>query len=143
MTLRHFLADDDVSPAEQAEILALLHELCDDDDSMSLLLVTHDWGVVADIADRVIVMRHGQLVEEAPSAQIFREPQHPHTRAMLAADPARLAQSEAESSCTEPNAYEKAAAARNQRRNDVGHRSEVKRRADSQPQARPRRRRRR
>ncbi|WP_447949397.1 dipeptide ABC transporter ATP-binding protein [Microbacterium aurum] len=74
----------------QAEILALLHELCDDDDSMSLLLVTHDWGVVADIADRVIVMRHGQLVEEAPSAQIFREPQHPHTRAMLAADPARL-----------------------------------------------------
>lgn len=61
----------------------------------------------------------------------------------LAADPARLAQSEAESSRTEPNAYEKAAAARNQRRNDVGHRSEVKRRADSQPQARPRRRRRR
>lgn len=61
----------------------------------------------------------------------------------LAADPARLAQSEAESSRTEPNAYERAAAARNQRRNDVGHRSEVKRRTDSQPQARPRRRRRR
>lgn len=61
----------------------------------------------------------------------------------LAADPARLAQSEAESSRTEPNAYEKAAAARNQRRNDVGHRSEVKRRTDGQPQSRSRRRRRR
>ncbi len=61
----------------------------------------------------------------------------------LAADPARLAQSEAESSRTEPNAYEKAAAARNQRRNDVGPRSEVKRRTDGQPQSRSRRRRRR
>lgn len=74
----------------QAEILALLHELRDDDDSMSLLLVTHDWGVVADIADRVIVMRNGQLVEEASSTQIFRAPQNPYTRSMLAADPARL-----------------------------------------------------
>ncbi len=74
----------------QAEILALLHELCDDDDSMSLLLVTHDWGVVADIADRVIVMRDGVLVEQAPADEIFTDAQHPHTRAMLAADPARL-----------------------------------------------------
>ncbi|MGO1315617.1 MAG: dipeptide ABC transporter ATP-binding protein [Cellulomonadaceae bacterium] len=74
----------------QAEILALLHELCDHDDSMALLLVTHDWGVVADIADRVIVMRDGALVEEAPAAQIFAAPAHPHTREMIAADPARL-----------------------------------------------------
>ena len=74
----------------QAEILALLHELCDNDDSMSLLLVTHDWGVVADIADRVIVMRDGMLVEQATSEAIFTAPQHPHTQAMLAADPARL-----------------------------------------------------
>ncbi|WP_028708974.1 dipeptide ABC transporter ATP-binding protein [Propionicicella superfundia] len=74
----------------QAEILALLHRLCDDDDSMSLLLVTHDWGVVADIADRVIVMRDGTLVEQAPADQIFAAPAHQHTRAMLAADPARL-----------------------------------------------------
>lgn len=75
----------------QAEILALLHELCDDNDAMSLLLVTHDWGVVADIADRVIVMRHGRIVEQAPVDEIFTDPQDPHTRAMLAADPARLA----------------------------------------------------
>lgn len=74
----------------QAEILALLHELCQADDSMSLLLVTHDWGVVADIADRVIVMRHGTLVEEAPVAQIFASPQAAHTKEMLGADPARL-----------------------------------------------------
>lgn len=74
----------------QAEILALLHDLCDDDGSMSMLLVTHDWGVVADVADRVIVMREGVLVEEATSTEIFSDPQHPHTRAMLAADPARL-----------------------------------------------------
>ena len=74
----------------QAEILALLHELCDDDDSMSLLIITHDWGVVADIADRVIVMRDGRLVEEAQADTIFAAPEHPHTKAMLAADPARL-----------------------------------------------------
>ncbi len=74
----------------QAEILALLHELCDDDDSMSLLLVTHDWGVVADIADRVLVMRDGVLVEGGPADRIFHAPAHPHTQAMIAADPARL-----------------------------------------------------
>ncbi len=74
----------------QAEILALLHELCTADDSMSLLLVTHDWGVVADIADRVIVMRDGVLVEEAPVREIFAHPVHAHTREMIASDPARL-----------------------------------------------------
>lgn len=74
----------------QAEILALLHQLCDDDDSMSLLLITHDWGVVADIADRVIVMRDGRLVESAEADRIFVHPEHGHTKAMLAADPGRL-----------------------------------------------------
>jgi len=74
----------------QAEILALLHHLVDDDDEMALLLVTHDWGVVADIADRVIVMRDGVLVEDAPAAQIFTHPQAEHTKKMLSSDPARL-----------------------------------------------------
>lgn len=74
----------------QAEILALLHELCAQDDSMALLLVTHDWGVVADIADRVIVMRNGKLLEEAKANDIFSAPSHPYTREMIAADPARL-----------------------------------------------------
>lgn len=72
----------------QAEILSLLHELCDNDSSMSMLLVTHDWGVVADIADRVAVMRNGRLVEEASCDEIFTDPQDPHTKRMLAADPA-------------------------------------------------------
>ncbi|WP_110589509.1 dipeptide ABC transporter ATP-binding protein [Microbacterium suaedae] len=74
----------------QAEILALLHRLCNADESMSLLLVTHDWGVVADIADRVIVLRDGRIVEEADADEIFARPLHEHTRAMLEADPARL-----------------------------------------------------
>ncbi|GAA1726236.1 dipeptide ABC transporter ATP-binding protein [Microbacterium paludicola] len=90
---RILIADEPTTALDvtvQAEILALLHDLCDDDDSMSLLLVTHDWGVVADIADRVIVLRDGRIVEEAPVDEIFTAPEHPHTRAMLAADPARL-----------------------------------------------------
>lgn len=74
----------------QAEILALLHKLCDEDDSMSLLLVTHDWGVVADIADRVIVMDHGVLIEDSPIDTVFTDPAHEHTRTMIASDPARL-----------------------------------------------------
>ncbi|MBY0689092.1 dipeptide ABC transporter ATP-binding protein [Microbacterium marinilacus] len=74
----------------QAEILALLHRLREQEDSMSLLLVTHDWGVVADIADRVIVLRDGEIVEQASAHDVFTMPEHPHTRAMLAADPARL-----------------------------------------------------
>jgi ABC-type glutathione transport system ATPase component/ABC-type dipeptide/oligopeptide/nickel transport system permease subunit len=74
----------------QAEILALLHELCRADDSMSLLLVTHDWGVVADIADRVVVMRTGRIIETAPAERIFVAPTADYTRQMLAADPARL-----------------------------------------------------
>lgn len=74
----------------QAEILSLLHQLCDEDDSMALLLVTHDWGVVADIADRVIVMKDGRIVERSSAERVFEHPEHAHTREMLASDPARL-----------------------------------------------------
>ncbi|WP_221583594.1 dipeptide ABC transporter ATP-binding protein [Microbacterium sp. G2-8] len=90
---RILIADEPTTALDvtvQAEILALLHRLCDADDSMSLLLVTHDWGVVADIADRVIVLRDGRIVEEAGADEIFVHPTHAHTRAMLEADPARL-----------------------------------------------------
>ncbi|TDT33292.1 dipeptide ABC transporter ATP-binding protein [Naumannella halotolerans] len=73
----------------QAEILALLHDLCESDGSMALLLVTHDWGVVADIADRVIVMKDGRLVEAAGAEEIFTAPTNPYTQAMLASDPAK------------------------------------------------------
>jgi len=90
---RLLIADEPTTALDvtvQAEILALLHELCDQDESMSLLLVTHDWGVVADIADRVIVLRDGRIVETADADTIFTAPRHEHTKSMLAADPARL-----------------------------------------------------
>ncbi len=70
----------------QAQILELIktlqHEI-----GMSVLFITHDMGVVAEIADRVIVMYRGQKVEEGPSARIFGAPEHPYTRALLAAVP--------------------------------------------------------
>ncbi|MDL5350760.1 dipeptide ABC transporter ATP-binding protein [Microbacterium sp. zg-YB36] len=90
---RILIADEPTTALDvtvQAEILALLHDLCDADDSMALLLITHDWGVVADIADRIVVLHDGQLIESGDAARVFTEPEHPHTRAMLAADPAHL-----------------------------------------------------
>lgn len=70
----------------QAEILALLHDLCEGTE-MSLLLITHDWGVVADIADDVAVLEAGRIIETAPAAEIFTSATQPATRTMLAADP--------------------------------------------------------
>ncbi|WP_221583338.1 dipeptide/oligopeptide/nickel ABC transporter permease/ATP-binding protein [Microbacterium sp. G2-8] len=70
----------------QAEILDLLRSL-KDEMGMSILLVTHDWGVVADICDRAVVMYAGQVVEEAPVRTIFTAPQHPYTKALQGANP--------------------------------------------------------
>jgi peptide/nickel transport system ATP-binding protein len=70
----------------QAEILALLRRLRDDLGT-AILLITHDMGVVADLADRVAVLRAGRLVETGPVTQVFRTPEHPYTRALLAAVP--------------------------------------------------------
>lgn len=56
---------------------------------LSLLLVSHDLGVIADIADRVLVMYGGRIVESAPVADLFDSPAHPYTRALLEAIPAR------------------------------------------------------
>jgi peptide/nickel transport system permease protein len=69
----------------QAEILDLLREL-QTEREMAILLVTHDWGVVADICDRAVVMYSGQVVERARPAALFREPRHPYTKALLAAN---------------------------------------------------------
>jgi oligopeptide/dipeptide ABC transporter ATP-binding protein len=57
--------------------------------AMALLLISHDLGVVAENTDRVCVMYAGQIVEAAPTATLFRAPQHPYTRALLAALPGR------------------------------------------------------
>jgi microcin C transport system ATP-binding protein len=70
----------------QAQILELLRDLRDRF-GMALLLITHDLGVVRAMADRVVVMRQGEVVETAPSADLFAHPQHAYTRALLAAEP--------------------------------------------------------
>ena len=70
----------------QAEILELLRELAREQ-GMAILLVTHDWGVVADICDRVVVMYAGQVVERAKISPIFRSPLHPYTQALLSSNP--------------------------------------------------------
>jgi peptide/nickel transport system permease protein len=70
----------------QAEILDLLRDL-QRDRGMAVLLVTHDWGVVADLCDRAVVMYAGQIIERGNVRQIFRSSLHPYTRALLASNP--------------------------------------------------------
>ncbi|MEW9871347.1 dipeptide/oligopeptide/nickel ABC transporter permease/ATP-binding protein [Arthrobacter sp. HS15c] len=70
----------------QAEILSLLRSLVKDT-GMSVVMVTHDLGVVADICDQVAVMYAGQVVENGKTANILDNPRHPYTLALLAADP--------------------------------------------------------
>lgn len=66
----------------QAQIMKLLGEL-QREKNMAMILITHDIGLVANMADRVIVMYAGQIVEEAPLQELFGEPKHPYTRALL------------------------------------------------------------
>ncbi|HWK15578.1 MAG TPA: ABC transporter ATP-binding protein [Rhizobiaceae bacterium] len=70
----------------QAQILDLLREL-QAEMGMSILFITHDFGVVADIADRVLVMRHGQEVETGTAISLFADPQADYTRLLLSAVP--------------------------------------------------------
>ena len=70
----------------QAQILELLRELRDRT-GLALLLITHDLGVVAEMASRVIVMYAGEVVEEAPVNALFDKPAHPYTEGLLAAVP--------------------------------------------------------
>ncbi len=70
----------------QAEILQLIRNLKDRIDA-GIVLITHDMGVVADMADRIVVMKDGRLVEEGTSTQIFGKPAHEYTKTLLAAVP--------------------------------------------------------
>ncbi|NTW40443.1 MAG: dipeptide/oligopeptide/nickel ABC transporter permease/ATP-binding protein [Cellulomonadaceae bacterium] len=67
----------------QAEVLDLLRSL-QAEREMGIILVTHNFGVVADLCDTVAVMQHGRIVETAPVEQLFSAPQHPYTQALLA-----------------------------------------------------------
>ncbi|WP_323718441.1 ABC transporter ATP-binding protein [Paracoccus aminovorans] len=70
----------------QKQILTLIHELQEQQDT-AVLFITHDMGVVADIADRVCVMRHGEMVETGPVDQVLARPSQPYTQALLRAVP--------------------------------------------------------
>ena len=70
----------------QAQILQLI-KLLQEEEGMSVLFITHDMGVVAEIADRTVVMYNGQAVETGATEDIFARPQHPYTRSLLASVP--------------------------------------------------------
>ncbi|WP_281718584.1 ABC transporter ATP-binding protein [Pandoraea apista] len=71
----------------QAQILTLIREL-QQRKGTGVLFITHDFGVVAEIADRVAVMRHGEIVEQGPAHTLLTRPSHEYTRALIAAVPA-------------------------------------------------------
>jgi peptide/nickel transport system ATP-binding protein len=86
---RVLIADEPTTALDvttQAQILALIRKLRTDFGS-AIVLITHDMGVVADMADRVIVMYQGEIVEEAPVRELFASPKEDYTRRLLAAVP--------------------------------------------------------
>ncbi|HWS58492.1 MAG TPA: ABC transporter ATP-binding protein [Actinotalea sp.] len=86
---RLLIADEPTTALDvtvQAEILKLMRDLRHRIDS-GIILITHDMGVVADLADRILVMKDGRVVERGSAEQIFGAPQHPYTRQLLAAVP--------------------------------------------------------
>ena len=70
----------------QAQILDLIKDIQDEFD-MSVLFITHDMAVIAEMADRVVVMFNGKIVEQGPVEQIFHEPQHDYTKKLISAVP--------------------------------------------------------
>ena len=86
---RLLIADEPTTALDvtvQAQILSLLRELRRTH-NLAMLFISHDLAVVSEIADRVAVMQHGRLVETATTADLFKAPQHPYTRRLLASVP--------------------------------------------------------
>ena len=86
---RLLIADEPTTALDvtiQAQILELLRDLRKEL-SMSVMLISHDLGVIAEFAQRVVVMYAGRVVEDAPVAQLFRRPVHPYTMGLIAAVP--------------------------------------------------------
>jgi peptide/nickel transport system permease protein len=86
---RILLADEPTTALDvtvQAEILDLLRSLCAAE-RMALVIVTHDWGVVADLCDRAMVLYRGRALETAPVGDLFVRPRHAYTAALLKANP--------------------------------------------------------
>ncbi|OWZ83944.1 hypothetical protein CDO51_06040 [Natranaerobius trueperi] len=70
----------------KAQILKFLKQLCYESNT-SITIITHDLGVVAELADRVIVMYAGQIVEDTDVYSLFKNPKHPYTRGLLESTP--------------------------------------------------------
>ncbi len=82
---RLLIADEPTTALDvtiQAQIMALLKRL-QKETGMSMILITHDIGLVANMADRVLVMYAGQIIEQAKASELFKSPRHPYTRALL------------------------------------------------------------
>jgi peptide/nickel transport system permease protein len=89
---RILIADEPTTALDvtvQAEILDLLRDLREQT-GMALIMVTHDWGVLADSCDRAVVMYAGEIVEEAAVRELVREPRHPYSEALLESNPSEI-----------------------------------------------------
>jgi len=109
---RLLIADEPTTALDvtvQSQILSLLHDL-QRELNMSILLITHDLGVIAQMADEVVVMYRGDVVEHACVQELFDQPQHPYTRALLRSMPLIGAEMRARLETIEgmvPDAFEK------------------------------------
>ncbi len=86
---RLLIADEPTTALDvtiEAQILTLIRRL-QAERGFAVLFITHDLGVVRSIADRVVVLYAGRVAEQAPTADLFRDPQHPYTRGLIAAAP--------------------------------------------------------
>lgn len=89
---RLLIADEPTTALDvttQAQILALLKKLAQED-GMGLLMITHDLAVVADMADRIIVMRHGEVVEQGETQALLQNMRHPYTKMLFEASSHRV-----------------------------------------------------